>query len=124
MNIFSSGVHPGSFWKNFWQKITSGKEWYGEICNKRKDGTTLWLQTLVIPKMDIHGDLVSFSVFRKDISKLYELTKKLDDEIGKIDHLTGLPNFSKCIIDYTDYREHLSFTILHIRNMSSINDAF
>ena len=124
MNIFSSGVHPGSFWKNFWQKITSGKEWYGEICNKRKDGTTLWLQTLVIPKMDIHGDLVSFSVFRKDISKLYELTKKLDDEIGKIDHLTGLPNFSKCIIDYTDYREHLLFTILHIRNMSSINAAF
>mgnify|MGYP000221105197 CR=1 FL=1 len=37
--VLKSGEHSKAFHKNLWETITSGEEWHGEFCNKKKDGS-------------------------------------------------------------------------------------
>ena len=37
--VLKSGVHPPEFYKNMWETLVGGREWRGELCNRRKDGT-------------------------------------------------------------------------------------
>jgi len=51
---------PGIY-KEVWDKITSGDEWRGELCIRKKDGTSCLKYTVAMPVEDINGDLL-FSV--------------------------------------------------------------
>lgn len=124
MKIMGSGNHTQEFWHNFWTTIKSGKVWAGDICNKKKDGSLLWLWTLVIPKIDDQGNVLSFKVVRHDISEVYALQKKLKEVMDtKIDALTGLPNRERCLEDFR-MEKNRSVALLHINNMFDINSVF
>jgi PAS domain S-box-containing protein len=124
MHIFSSGTHIREFWKDFWTTIQSGKIWLGDICNKKKDGTLIWLSTLIIPKCDDNGNVTSFKVVRKDIMESYVLRKKLEDAMNqKIDYITGLANHTKCLGD-CEIETNRSLIIVHVNNIFEINSAF
>ncbi len=47
--ILISGIHPREFWKKMWGIIRHGKIWRGEIQNRAKDGTTYWVDTVIVP---------------------------------------------------------------------------
>lgn len=84
----------------------------------------MWLWTRVIPKSDSTGDLIGFKVVRQDVSESYELKKKLEEALVKeIDFLTGLPNHTKCLEDFS-IEKNRSIAILHINNMFAINSVF
>ncbi|MDD2892155.1 MAG: EAL domain-containing protein [Candidatus Gracilibacteria bacterium] len=113
MNIMNSGEHSKEFWAVFWNTIKSGKIWEGDICNKKKDGTLVWLGTTVVPKIDDDGNVESFKVIRKDKTRSY---------IPLIDRLTGLGNRAKCLENHSNEGIY-SIAILHINDMFDINDA-
>jgi hypothetical protein len=48
-DILISGIHPREFWKKMWGIIRHGKIWRGEIQNRAKDGTTYWVDTVIVP---------------------------------------------------------------------------
>jgi PAS domain S-box-containing protein len=54
--INKSGYHPDSFFAELWQTISKGEVWKGEIKNKAKDGSNYWVQTVIIPLRDKHGE--------------------------------------------------------------------
>lgn len=74
--IINSKYHSTDFWLNFWETISSGKVWKGEIRNRAKDGTHYWLFTTIIPLLNDKGKPRQF------ISIRYEITeqKKLEIE--------------------------------------------
>ncbi|WP_420547536.1 PAS domain S-box protein [Curvivirga sp.] len=47
--ILKSDHHSDEFFKVFWETITSGKVWQGEVCNKAKDGSLYWVSSTVMP---------------------------------------------------------------------------
>ena len=102
----------------------SGRIWAGNICNKRKDNSLVWLWTLVIPKTDNNGKVVSFKVVRQDISESYALKEKLQEALDqKIDTLTKLPNRAKCLEDFSGEKNR-SVAIVHINNIFDVNSVF
>ncbi|PJC56907.1 hypothetical protein CO024_00580 [Candidatus Gracilibacteria bacterium CG_4_9_14_0_2_um_filter_38_7] len=117
MHSMSSGIHSKNFWNNFWNTIRSGRGWAGDICNKKKDGSFIWLWTIVVPKIDKDGNIISFKVIRQDVSESYELFEQ------KVDNLTKLPNYTKCLEDFS-IEKNRSLALLHINNMIDINDVF
>lgn len=98
--------------------------WAGDICNKRKNGSFVWLWTLVIPQTDKDGKITSFKVVRQDISKSYALKEQLQEALDqKIDFLTRLPNRAKCLEDFKTEKNR-SIAILHINNIFDVNSVF
>lgn len=53
--------------KDLWDTIESGKEWKGEIKNKKKDGGYFWTNTVITPEFN-KGKLVSYTAIREDIT--------------------------------------------------------
>ena len=54
-NIVNSGKHDKLFFKTLWKTIKSGGIWRGEICNKAKDGSYYWVDTVITPVYNNHN---------------------------------------------------------------------
>ena len=63
-----------------WNTILSGKQWEGEVLNKGKDGTLLWVHTNIIPIKDELGKIVEFISFREDITEHKLAEKKMMEQ--------------------------------------------
>lgn len=48
-NILKSNIHDQAFFKELWKTIASGQTWYGEICNRAKEGHLYWVQSTIVP---------------------------------------------------------------------------
>lgn len=66
--IIKSGYHPDSFFVDLWKTISSGKVWHGEIKNRRKNGTTYWVDSHIIPFLDENKKPFQYLSIRNDIS--------------------------------------------------------
>lgn len=81
--IVNSGHHPKSFFENFWSVIKQGKQWRGEIKNKRKNGTFYWVDTTITPLIDKNGVVQEFLAFRYDITSLKQTQHELEESLGQ-----------------------------------------
>lgn len=118
-SIVNSGYHDKSFWSDFWQTITSGKIWKGNVCNRKKNGQVYWVYSVINPICDEHGKVVRFLSIRYDITaekckeeelsktkdQLKNIIESIDSVVWSIDEKTNefvylSPNVSK-IFGYT-----------------------
>ena len=53
--VVKSGMHPPEFYKEMWATISSGKTWFGEITNRRRNGQLYVVLTTIIPILDEFG---------------------------------------------------------------------
>ena len=66
--ILNSGKHSTAFWKNIWKTISSGKSWHGEVCNRAKDGSLYWVDSIIAPFRGMDGKVESYVSIRTVIT--------------------------------------------------------
>nr|WP_246341167.1 PAS domain S-box protein [Simiduia aestuariiviva] len=64
----NSGVHNADFFAEMWQTINAGKPWRGEMCNRKKDGSLYWVDTVISPFVGTSGSVDRFISLRSDIT--------------------------------------------------------
>ncbi len=75
--ILSSGYHGREFYENLWNTILSGRDWNGEIFNKKKSGELFWETVLISPLVNNDGDITHFVAVKEDITD----KKKTQEEL-------------------------------------------
>ncbi len=75
--FLKSGEHSEAFYKNIWDTILSGKEWKGELHNKRKDGTLYWENALISPIFNDAGEITHFIEVKEDITEKKKILSEL-----------------------------------------------
>ena len=68
-DIVKSGVHDTAFYKEMWETILSGRVWFGEIVNKRRDGSLLTEELTITPIRDAEGKVANFIAIKQDITE-------------------------------------------------------
>ncbi|WP_445681859.1 PAS domain S-box protein [Radicibacter daui] len=77
--LLNSGVHSIDHWRSFWATILSGKAWHGEICNRAKDGSLRWLDSVIAPLFAADGKIERFISLRTDITDRKQAEMALHD---------------------------------------------
>ena len=72
--LLNAGVHEPAFWQDMWQTLARGQPWRGDVCNRRKDGSLYWVDSIIAPFMNTQGGIERYVSIRRDItaSKLHE----------------------------------------------------
>ncbi|MBR0565463.1 diguanylate cyclase [Azoarcus sp. L1K30] len=89
--LFSSDVHDKRFHQQFWQSISSGKAWHGEIVNSRADGSLYTVEQTVTPLLDRHGHVSHYVAILEDITERKHAEERVRHSAHH-DPLTDLPN--------------------------------
>ncbi|MBF0545035.1 MAG: response regulator [Candidatus Riflebacteria bacterium] len=77
--ILASGQVPKETYSLLWETITTGKDWKGEFCNRRKDGELFWESAQISAVKKSDGTIINFIKVSEDITEkkqLYEELKK------------------------------------------------
>lgn len=75
--IFGSGKLNKKFWDKMWQTISSGKVWFGEIEDRRKNGEPFYTQLLISPIFDKDEKVTGYFGIHRDLSEKRTLEKQL-----------------------------------------------
>ena len=130
--IFKSGEYSEIFYKKLWDTITSGKTWYGELHNKRKNRKLFWEKAIISPIFNDDGDITNFASIKEDITKQKILEQRLNRSqkleilgqfAGGIAHdfnniLTVINGYSTLILDSLDKNSIIRNDIEQIKSAS------
>ncbi|MCC7145231.1 MAG: EAL domain-containing protein [Phycisphaeraceae bacterium] len=89
--VLKSGLMPAAVYKELWDTIKAGREWRGELQNRRKNGQLYWELAVISPLTDGRGNITHYLAVKDDIT----VRKQMEDELrsaARTDKLTGLPN--------------------------------
>ena len=70
---------PKSAFKNLWETIEAGKNWFGEVKNRKKDGTYYWVIAYIEPIFDDNHTIVGYSAIRQDITDKKSVQFKMEE---------------------------------------------
>lgn len=77
--ILQSGQTPPDVYREMWQRITAGKEWRGELVNRRKSGELYWEAASISPVRDAQGRMTHFVKVAEDITE----RKRAEEELRR-----------------------------------------
>jgi len=75
--IFGSGKLSKKFWDKMWQTISSGKVWFGEIEDRKKNSEPFYTQLLISPIFDKDEKVTGYFGIHRDLSEKRTLEKQL-----------------------------------------------
>jgi PAS domain S-box-containing protein len=74
-SILFSGYHAENYFDELKRFMLAGEPYRGEFCNKAKDGSLYWVDTTIVPFLDVDGNLYQYLSINQDITE-----RKLADE--------------------------------------------
>jgi PAS domain S-box-containing protein len=86
MKVLSSDFHDTEFHRSMKETISSGLVWYGEVVNRRPDGTLYTVEETIAPIRGVHGEITHY------VSVLHDITERKKAERIAKEHAELLEN--------------------------------
>lgn len=74
---------PSSIFKTLWEELKRGNIWQGIVQNRKKDGSSYYVKTMIFPLKNLEGKNYEYIAFRWDITQQIEHEKELEELRGK-----------------------------------------
>ena len=76
-SLLKSGTMDGEFYRDLWQTISSGREWHGELQNKKKCGELFWESASISAVKNSEGKITHFVGVKEDITERRQAIEQL-----------------------------------------------
>ena len=67
-NLLKSGNQDPSYYRDLWATIAAGRNWHGELMNRRKDGTLYTEEMTIAPVLDSDGRIARYIALKQDVT--------------------------------------------------------
>lgn len=67
--LLKTGLQPDAFYKRMWTTITAGRQWEGELIDRRKDGSFFTQEAIISPIRDAEGKLTGYVAVNRDVTE-------------------------------------------------------
>ncbi|MBN1318728.1 MAG: SpoIIE family protein phosphatase, partial [Anaerolineales bacterium] len=68
--LLKSGHHDDAFYRDLWERISSGNHFRATVLNKKRDGTLFWVEQTITPLIDNENQITHYVSVIKDITEL------------------------------------------------------
>lgn len=75
--FMNSGHQSKEFYKELWNTILSGKDWFGEFRNRKKNGESYWENAVISPILNSNGKISNFVAIKDDITEKKKIITEL-----------------------------------------------
>jgi len=75
--ILKSGNQSIGYYKDLWETVLSGKEWTGEILNRKKGGDLYWENLMISPMVNETGQITHLVSIREDVTEKRRMVEDL-----------------------------------------------
>lgn len=89
--VLKSGLMPDSTYQELWSTVQDGREWRGELYNRKKNGELFWEFASIAPVKDHQGRITNFLAVKEDLTQRHQYEERLLRQ-SNYDALTDLPN--------------------------------
>lgn len=127
--FIESGYPTGDHYDDLWMTITSGKEWHGELHNKKKNGEMFWEYASFSPIKSSDGTITHFLVTKEDITVRKEYEDRLLRQ-ANFDDVTGLPNrvlamdrLSQALVSAHEHGRMVAIMYIDLDRFKKVNDT-
>lgn len=114
-NILKSGKTTPEEYKQLWNTISSGREWRGEFCNKKKNGDLYWISASISPVRKKGNVITNFVGIQQDITErkqaeeqMKEISEQRDRNIKNMEHLMYFSSIMNNEIQEGDLLNHMA----------------
>ena len=89
--MLKSGYMPHDTYAEMWAALVAGREWRGDLHNRRKNGEFFWESATIAPIKGRDGANTHYVAVKEDITLRKEYERRLMRQ-ANFDSVTGLPN--------------------------------
>ena len=82
--VLRSHNTPDAFYRTMWETITSGREFRGEIENRRKSGELYWENLSITPIKDAQGNVGFFLAIADNVTAKKQLERELHESFERL----------------------------------------
>jgi len=75
--ILKSGELPAEIYQQMWKCISAGREWRGELHNRKKNGELFWESCVISPIFNTVGDITHYLAIKEDNTERKQLEEQL-----------------------------------------------
>lgn len=68
-SLLKSGRHDKDFYAHMWETILGGETWFGEITNRRKDGSLFIVEQTITPVKNASGQITNYVSIWQDVTE-------------------------------------------------------
>jgi PAS domain S-box-containing protein len=94
--LLKSSDSSDALYRDLWKTLTSGKEWRGELQNRRSDGSSYWVLSSISPLKGNDGTVTHYIGIQEDITlrkKTEEILARRNEELETIDRIVEILNW-------------------------------
>ncbi len=91
--LLKSGKQDAEFYRELWETISSGREWRGEFCNRRKDGEHYWELASISAIRNPDGELTHYIAVKEEITQ----RKRAEEELRRSMEAAEAANRAKSV---------------------------
>ncbi len=84
--LLNSRTQSAGYWEAVWKTISSGHVWRGEVCNRAKDGSLYWVDTVIAPYFGDKG-IEKYISIRTDVTANKRARQGLDVERQRLNNI-------------------------------------
>jgi len=118
--------HPDTskeVFKKMWETIENKNIWFSTIKNRRKNGESYYVKTVIMPLLDESEKIVEYIAARTDVTELMQKDRIIQEHF--VDELTGIKTRTALLHDLQiKPNSYASLILINIDRFSDINDYF
>lgn len=101
-DIINAGADDVVDWRQMWRTVRTGKVWHGEVCNRAKNGTLYWVDTVIVPFFSTEGEINRYVSVRFEITQLKLAQAHAEQQTALLEGAIAAIGQAFCIYDTDD----------------------
>ncbi|HEX5669951.1 MAG TPA: response regulator, partial [Sulfuricurvum sp.] len=120
-NIIRHPDNSPALFEQMWKTLQSKKTFHGIVMNRRKDGTTYYVDSSIAPILDDNNTILEYISIRHDVTSLIEKQHEIEDQRRQIQNVLDAQSSLVCMVDKitgirqanSNFLEFLGVSALH-----------